>query len=213
MDLATAKPLKDSHNVQNALYGAGQILELIEKPRYTWGCDAALLKHAGMSCGIIGFPQLLAAYQTEVIATELRMTPYQQNEQKRYEDRGKNFLPYMIKTQRETLKRALESDVQLFIATARRFATEAKLFDGLLLASSSSGSSTIADTRGDLLALQTETQEQIIVLQRRLAAIDKAGVSLSHIENGITGADNAELLFAPPPASMEQKQQQKRAKH
>jgi hypothetical protein len=93
--------------------------------------DTQELKRVGRSARV----HKDSTFQTEVIATELRMTPFQQKEQKGYEDRGKNFLPYMVKAQREALKRALHSDVQPLIATAHRLATEAKLFDGLLLMS------------------------------------------------------------------------------
>jgi hypothetical protein len=213
MDLSTDKPSTDSHEVRSALQRAGHIIELIDRPRHIWNCDAALLKDAKE--GAIGLPQLLAAYETEVVATELRMTPYQQKEQERYKEWGKNFLPYMIKTQRETLKRALGNDIRPLIASARRLAAEAKYFDGLLLMSSSSGSTTIDDTRADILALKTQAQEQINTLQCRMAALDKAGERLSHIETAVYYANNTERLFAPPASAMEEDKQrrQKRAKH
>ena len=213
MDLFTDKPSTDSHEVRSALHRAGHIIELIDKPRHMWNCDSALLQDARE--GAIGLPQLLAAYETEVVATELRMTPYQQKEQERYKEWGRNFLPYMLKPQRETLKRALHNDVQPLIASAHSLAADAKYFDGLLLMSSSSGSTTIVDTRADILALKNQALEQINALQRRIAALDKAGERLSHIKTAVYYANNTELLFAPPPAStMEEKQrQQKRAKH
>jgi hypothetical protein len=213
MDLSTEKPSTDSHEIRSALHRAGNIIQLIDKPRHIWNCDSALLKDARE--GAIGLPRLLAAYATEAVATEVRMTEFQKKEQNRYQAQwGKNFLPYMLKPQRETLKRALHDEVQPLIASAHRLAAEAKYFDGMPLMSSSSGSTTIDDTRADILALKTEAHEQIKALQLRIAALDKADERLSHIETAVYYAKTTEVMFAPPaPAMEEEKRAQKRAKH
>ncbi len=213
MDLSTEKPSTDSNDVRSALHRAGNVIQLIDKPRHIWNCDSALVKDA--RDGAIGLPRLLAAYATEAVATEVRMTPFQKKEQERYQANwGRNFLPYMLKPQRETLKRALHDDIQPLIASAHRIAAEAKYFDGMLLMSSSSGSTTIDDTRADILALKTEAQEQINALKVRIAALNKADERLLDIETAVHYANSTEAMFAPPaPAMEEEKRAQKRAKH
>ena len=121
------------------------------------------------------FPQLLAAFDATVehVATPAQKKMMMKEPRSGYNYNLTHFVGAMSQQQRRALKLALHADVELIIATARRNATDAepKLFDGVVLASSSNST---ADARTALDALNEEAQEQLHTLKRRIAALAHA---------------------------------------